>query len=840
VTAAGAPILGLAAGTHDLHERAGANFNALAGGTTAFGDGQILATIGGDTLAAYWETGDAPGNTVNAGVATFPGPRLLFNLDNEPNAGNNGANDFNNLTETGLVALLSSIEFATPLISLPAITGLDPVDPTVVYPGSALAAAFNKPIALTGSGSITLDDTTGSNDVTLDLADPAQVMVSGTELILTPPANLAFGTSFEVVIADNTIQDFASPPNVYGGTAPGQWTFTTAVEEFTAPAIVARSPEDGATRVPLATPIVATFDQNVLLNPGAATVLYEEGFEDDNGNFSGTGDWEWGTPNSDNDFNLVLNGGNGGSANAWATNLGDGATPSGLITPGADSILRGPSGGGGIDLTGVALAQLEFAAAVDFDAGDVAEVRVRETGTEDLLVTLTPFGESPLAATQTADWTSYGPFDISAAAGHNVYLEFRYQGDNGVFAGLYLDDLRVTGLDGAGVITLRNLTNGTDTPIAVDDASQVAVDGNTLTITPAISLTASSNYAVRIGSGVVRNFSDIGFPGISDDTAWNFSTVPVMTLFEEDFSGGLAAKTNPTWTDDDNSPTDFELYGPGGAGVRDMDTAYDHDQNPNTPDIDIPGAIEVNDDGGDVTLTATLTVPDLNGLFFGKLTFFAGVRNTGSPTIEVYNVTDDRVVLETADITINDNDNIWQFNSFSPVFQSSDIGDTLEVRWFAGAGTSSAEGLQLADVTFMVSDTPDPGGETFADWIAGFTGVGGQTGLGDDPDGDGIPNGVENFFGTDPGEFSQGLVAGAVTSGGASFTFTHPQGTLADDLTAVHEWSTDLISFQPAGTVADTTVAFSTSTEAGLTTVTADVSGTIPDKLFVRVAVSQN
>lgn len=83
ITAAGAAILGIPEGTYDLFDtNQGGDFNGL--GTGTFGDGQILATIGGDVLAAIWETGDAPGDPTAAGVATFPAPRLLMNLDDDP------------------------------------------------------------------------------------------------------------------------------------------------------------------------------------------------------------------------------------------------------------------------------------------------------------------------------------------------------------------------------------------------------------------------------------------------------------------------------------------------------------------------------------------------------------------------------------------------------------------------------------------------------------------------------------------------------------------------------------------------------------------------------------
>ena len=135
---------------------------------------------------------------------------------------------------------------------------------------------------------------------------------------------------------------------------------------------------------------------------------------------------------------------------------------------------------------------------------------------------------------------------------------------------------------------------------------------------------------------------------------------------------------------------------------------------------------------------------------------------------------------------------------------------------------------------------------TFADWIADFPGVGDQDGLDDDPDGDGIPNGVENYFGTDPGEFSPGLVADAVDTGTNTFTFTHPLNeTPASDLTATYHWSTDLQTFHADGHpngAGTTTVTFSQGAPSGgMVTVTATVTGSvIPDKLFVNVGVTQN
>jgi autotransporter-associated beta strand protein len=135
------------------------------------------------------------------------------------------------------------------------------------------------------------------------------------------------------------------------------------------------------------------------------------------------------------------------------------------------------------------------------------------------------------------------------------------------------------------------------------------------------------------------------------------------------------------------------------------------------------------------------------------------------------------------------------------------------------------------------------GGETFAQWIATFSGVGSLNGFNDDADGDGIRNGVENFFGTNPGVFSTGLVVGQAS--GNTFTFTHQQSASpASDIAAAYRWSKDLATFRASGASdgSDTTVTFSTQANtpaAGMTTVTATVTGTPVNRLFVDVVVTQ-
>ena len=166
-------------------------------------------------------------------------------------------------------------------------------------------------------------------------------------------------------------------------------------------------------------------------------------------------------------------------------------------------------------------------------------------------------------------------------------------------------------------------------------------------------------------------------------------------------------------------------------------------------------------------------------------------------------------------------------------------GGTSNAHYNGRAGTYMLVGDALGRAMVELQSTPV---NTFASWIAGFPSVPqGLDGFDQDADGDGIDNGVENFFGTHPGVGSPGVIPGP--QAGNSFTFTHPQNpSPANGITAAYRWSKDLVTFRNGGqTDADgTTVGFNAVTSGGITTVTATVTGTAAPRLFVDVKVTQN
>ncbi len=154
-------------------------------------------------------------------------------------------------------------------------------------------------------------------------------------------------------------------------------------------------------------------------------------------------------------------------------------------------------------------------------------------------------------------------------------------------------------------------------------------------------------------------------------------------------------------------------------------------------------------------------------------------------------------------------------------------------------GNSAAwDEIRWGDSFDIVTLNPNPA-DDFAAWISNYPGVNGLTGFTDDADGDGIKNGVENLFGSDPSVSNQGIVQ--VAKSGSSVTFQHPQNaTPASDVSASYVWSTDLVTFNADGASAGgVTVSFAANTVAGTTTVTATISGTVPEKLFVAMKATQ-
>jgi hypothetical protein len=76
---------------------------------------------------------------------------------------------------------------------------------------------------------------------------------------------------------------------------------------------------------------------------------------------------------------------------------------------------------------------------------------------------------------------------------------------------------------GTGNITLKNLTDNTSIVIPITDP-RVVISGNLLTVNPGSSFIASKAWAVRIDPTAITSVLGDPYPGIANDTTWNFNT----------------------------------------------------------------------------------------------------------------------------------------------------------------------------------------------------------------------------------------------------------------------------------------------------------------------------
>ena len=105
-----------------------------------------------------------------------------------------------------------------------------------------------------------------------------------------------------------------------------------------------------------------------------------------------------------------------------------------------------------------------------------------------------------------------------------------------------------------------------------------------------------------------------------------------------------------------------------------------------------------------------------------------------------------------------------------------------------------------------------------------------------------LPNGIEAWFGTDPGTFSQGITE--VATNGNVTTFSHPQNpNPPGDLVGTYEWSPNLIDWYAgdgvAGPPGGPTLVIVPNTSGAATTVSATASEAT-ESIFLRAVVVEN
>ena len=241
------------------------------------------------------------------------------------------------------------------------------------------------------------------------------------------------------------------------------------------------------------------------------------------------------------------------------------------------------------------------------------------------------------------------------------------------------------------------------------------------------------------------------------------------------------------------------------------------------------------------TTDATNVPVDANLVAAFSETIMAGTgtislwRLGGTEPVEIFDVASStRLTFSGQTLTIDPAANLAPGRQYHLLLDSGAIIDTSGGDAFTGISDPTAW-------SFTTAGTPV---DTYADWIANpdFDLEPEDQDFRYDSDGDGIPNGVEGWFGTSPAAPNAGLTQ--ISKTGSVFRFQHPVADPAlSDVTGSYEWSLDLSTWHPdtTATVGDTTVTPSVTTASGTTTVLVDTTSSItpPATLFLRAVATQ-
>jgi probable HAF family extracellular repeat protein len=186
-------------------------------------------------------------------------------------------------------------------------------------------------------------------------------------------------------------------------------------------------------------------------------------------------------------------------------------------------------------------------------------------------------------------------------------------------------------------------------------------------------------------------------------------------------------------------------------------------------------------------------------------------------------------------------------------------GQSVDVTWSGIATDVSSSGIgSVAAYTFTIqangARAEGAGGgfevvseqSTFAEWVAGFSGLGGQNGFTDDPDLDGLESGLEKFFGLHPGDPAGSGLRLLSGSGGLPLLEHTRAPEFGSDATTTYEWSLDLRNWHPSGALTsgvsvllNPEVVSGTGGALKTVRIAPQVTGQ-PDRLFYRLNVTAN
>ena len=356
-----------------------------------------------------------------------------------------------------------------------------------------LILTFNEAVKA-GSGFIQIRDAVTGNVVeSIAVTDTSKVTFSGNQLTVNPGSDLSPGTSYYVTFASGVVLDLAS--NAFAGiSSPTAFNFSTsAPSSGGSPVLMSVSPADNATGVLPWSNIVLAFSEEV--KPGSGNIEIRK--------------------SSDNSLVTSIS-----IEDTFQVSFADH-----LITIDPHITLDWNTG-----------YYVTFASGVIQDLQNNAAAGI--TSSTAFNFTTTPNNTNPAPAL-----VSQSPVDDATSVAVNANLVFTFN-----------EPIKLSSSTGA---MFFQYTDGSAAKyIFFEDASQVSISGNTLTINPNTDFLSNTEYTVTFGLGNITDLAGMGFGG----TVFEFTTGVSTDVIAPLLSSTLPADNA---TDQSRTPSLFLYFNEG-------------------------------------------------------------------------------------------------------------------------------------------------------------------------------------------------------------------------------------------------------------------------------------
>lgn len=442
---------------------------------------------------------------------------------------------------------------------------------------------------------------------------------------------------------------------------------------------------------------------------------------------------------------------------------------------------------------------------------------------------------------------------------------------------------------GSGSILIRDAWSNQVASTIDVASSAVTITSSTATIDPPVHLSNGTVYYLEVAPGAFEDLSGNPAAGIAGSTTWSFATAVATP-------GGTGALVNGSFETPDNPDATGRFsfgesrdFGPNGAdtaveggdenNLTAWTTVTTENGGVNGAEIAV-GFINITPAQGGQVLslqsgasTRQMTDVAWSNLSAGDvitLTVAVGDRSTGSTWADqsFFALIDGDTTGPLANGTLlgsavahsgelatpfsggaGIDSGTMQDRSISHTVLAADLARPGKVGVLLaayGTVTDSSGGLTPNNVNQAFFDNvrltvPTTAAGDAAGYLADpvFGLDPGDRGFTLDPDGDHLANGLEAWFGTHPGEPSQGLAT--VSSNGTVTTFTHPQNPARPtNVAGFYQWSPDLTTWYAGdgvdGPPGGRKVFIAPVTTGATTAVTATASGPL-ERVFLRVQV---